>query len=148
MVSTSKSLFDRLKKGLEECIAHEKGELTLRTLEVPEAPPSMDAKTILGLRQASRMSQAIFARVLNISTKTLQSWEQGTRVPSMAALRLLQIYAAHPEEVCKNAGLASFDGREVRLFCQKTSKPPAPAPSPASTARFKNKRYRRTESRQ
>ena len=35
-----KPLFERLKKGLEEGIAHTQGELTLRTVEVPEEPPS------------------------------------------------------------------------------------------------------------
>jgi DNA-binding transcriptional regulator YiaG len=34
------------------------------------------------------MSQAVFAQVLNVSTKTVQSWVQGQRKPSQAALRL------------------------------------------------------------
>jgi hypothetical protein len=33
-----KPLFDRLKTGLEEGIAHARGELTLKTVEMPEAP--------------------------------------------------------------------------------------------------------------
>ena len=43
---TRKSLFERLKTGLEEGIAHAKGELTLKTTVVPEAPPEIDAKTL------------------------------------------------------------------------------------------------------
>lgn len=39
-----KPLFDRLKQGLEEGIAHTKGELTLKTVEIPEEPPEIDAK--------------------------------------------------------------------------------------------------------
>jgi DNA-binding transcriptional regulator YiaG len=32
------------------------------------------------------MSQAVFALVLNVSTKTVQSWEREERKPSRAAL--------------------------------------------------------------
>ena len=51
------------------------------------------------------MSQAVFARLLNVSTKTVQSWEQGVRTPSHASRRLLQIYSQHPEAVCQSVGL-------------------------------------------
>ena len=40
---TRKPFFERLKTGLEEGIAHARGELTLRTIDVPEAPPEIDA---------------------------------------------------------------------------------------------------------
>jgi hypothetical protein len=33
----------------------------------------------------------MFAKVLNVNVKIVQSWESGTRVPSHAALRLLEI---------------------------------------------------------
>jgi len=36
------------------------------------------------------MSQADFARLLAVSTQTVQSWEQGLRKPSRCASRLLQ----------------------------------------------------------
>ncbi len=35
-----KSLFERLRTGLEECIAHAKGELTLKKVEVPDVSSS------------------------------------------------------------------------------------------------------------
>ena len=43
------------------------------------------------------MSQAVFPRVLNISPKTVQSWEQGLRQPTQAALRLLEVIEQQPE---------------------------------------------------
>ena len=52
------------------------------------------------------MSQAVFARLLNVSTKTVQSWEQGTRKPSRAALRLIQIFGKNPDGVLKVAGVS------------------------------------------
>jgi putative transcriptional regulator len=100
-----KPFFERLKAGLEEGIAHAKGELTLKTVDVPEAPPEIDARTLVALREAAQMSQAVFARVLYVSPKTVQSWEQGVRVPSMAARRLIHIFTEQPGMVCKVVGL-------------------------------------------
>ncbi len=76
-----KPLFDRLKAGLEEGILHAKGEITLRTttLELPGRPPEIGAAELRQLRLASGMSRDVFARMLNVSTKTVQSWEQGKK---------------------------------------------------------------------
>ncbi|MEX1231836.1 MAG: hypothetical protein WEB58_16445 [Planctomycetaceae bacterium] len=37
--------FERLKKGLEECIAHAKGDLTLRTTEFPDSTPNQNTNS-------------------------------------------------------------------------------------------------------
>ncbi|MFM7924479.1 MAG: helix-turn-helix domain-containing protein [Planctomycetaceae bacterium] len=103
--TTRKSLFERLQKGLQEGVAHCRGELTLKTVEVPEDPPQIDAATLAALRHQAAMSQSVFAGLLSVSTKTLQSWEQGTRHPSDAALRLIQLFTQHPEIVCRSVGL-------------------------------------------
>jgi putative transcriptional regulator len=100
-----KPLFERLKQGLNEGIAHAKGELTLRTVDVPQQPPEIDANTLAALRLQAAMSQAVFAKMLNVSTKTLQSWEQGIRKPSDASRRLIQVFSSHPEIICQSAGL-------------------------------------------
>ena len=91
-----KPLFERLKKGLEEGIAHAQGALTLRTVEVPDEPPEIDAKSLAALRTQAAMSQTVFAKLLNVSTKTLQSWEQGLRQPSDASRRLIQVFREEP----------------------------------------------------
>lgn len=86
-------LFKGLKKGLEEALAYSEGKLTLKCefIEIPEPPLEYKAKDIRRIREAGHYSQGIFARVLNVSIKTVQSWESGIRVPSHAALRLLEI---------------------------------------------------------
>ena len=106
-----KPIFERLKGALEDGIAHARGELTLRTINVPDAPPEIDAATLAALRQAAEMSQAVFARVLYVSPKTVQSWEQGVRTPSMAARRLIHVFAEQPAAVCRAVGLP-----EVKLL--------------------------------
>jgi putative transcriptional regulator len=99
------SLFERLEKGLQEGIRFARGELNLRTAEVPPRPPSMGAREIVHLRRGLKMSQEFFARMLNVSPKTVQSWEQRERTPSQSALRLLQILRAQPGIVCEIVGL-------------------------------------------
>jgi putative transcriptional regulator len=100
-----KALAERLEQGLREGIQFAKGELTLRTTEIPAPPPRIVAREVVALRENARMSQTVFARVLNVSTKTVQSWEQGQRKPSHAALRMLQIFRTTPQVVCEAAGV-------------------------------------------
>ncbi len=85
--------FKDLKAGLEDAIAYREGKLDLRSqiIEIPEAPAQYKAKEIKKIRERNRYSQGVFAKVLNVSIKTVQSWESGQRMPSHAALRLLEI---------------------------------------------------------
>lgn len=106
------SLFDRLKNGLEEGIQFARGELELRTINFLEPPPEWSPKEIKKLREKFGMSQAVFAQLLNVFPKILQSWEQGERKPSRAVLRLLQIMDARPEMVCEVVGVEQVKGRQ------------------------------------
>ena len=45
------------------------------------------------------LSQAEFAKLLGVSLRTLQDWEQGRREPSGAAKTLLKIAAQNPDAV-------------------------------------------------
>ncbi len=86
-------LADRLQESMQEAIAWANGEIELRTtyLTLPDPPPAYDAARIRTLRTELGFSQPHFSRVLNVSPKTVQSWEQGTRTPSQASARLLQL---------------------------------------------------------
>ncbi len=92
-----KSLFTRLKESLEEARQFTAGELTLKTFTVPDPPPTYNAERIARIRKSLHMSQSVFARVLNTSPKTVQSWEQGLRQPTQVALRLLEVIEKQPE---------------------------------------------------
>ena len=48
-------------------------------------------------RAKSGLSQSEFAMALQISTRTLQQWEQGRRNPSGSARALINIASKHPE---------------------------------------------------
>ena len=48
-------------------------------------------------RAATGLSQAAFAKLLGVSVRTLQEWEQGRKIPSGAAATLLKVAARHPK---------------------------------------------------
>ena len=86
-------LAERLQESMQETLAWANGEIELRTtyLTLPDPPPTYDAARVRTLRAELGFSQPHFSRLLNVSPKTVQSWEQGTRVPSQASARLLQL---------------------------------------------------------
>ncbi len=85
--------FEGLKKGLEDAIEFEKGKKILKThlVELPEPPKEYTAKDIQKIREKGHYSQSVFALILNVSVRTVQSWEIGARNPTHSALRLLEI---------------------------------------------------------
>lgn len=89
----SNKFFKDLKKSLEEVVAYKKGKLNLYSeyIEIPEPPAEYKAKDIKKIREKKHYSQGMFAKVLNVSIRTVQSWESGQRVPTHSALRLLEI---------------------------------------------------------
>lgn len=132
-----KPLFDRLKTGMEEAIRHAKGEVVLETtfVELPDPPPEVRGEEVARLRSENQLSQAAFARLMNVSTRTVRSWEQGHRKPSQAALRLLQVLRLEPVGVLRAAGLSvgaegsADDRRRVKKTSRTGSKATARAGS-------------------
>jgi putative transcriptional regulator len=52
---------------------------------------AMSPQKIRRLRQKARLSQAVFAAVLNTSLSTVQKWEIGDKRPSGPSLKLLTL---------------------------------------------------------
>lgn len=95
---TNNEFFEELKAGLSAAIEHAQGKRKdLRTTTLPRPPKEMSANEILKIRRQFNVSQAVFARYLNISTKTVQSWEQGLGKPNGARLKLLSIAKKNPK---------------------------------------------------
>ncbi len=87
------ALSEKIKKGLEEILEYKQGKRTLRTklIELPEPPLEYGPKEIKQIREKGDYSQGVFAVILNVSIRTVQSWESGVRSPTHSALRLLEI---------------------------------------------------------
>ena len=111
-------VFEMVMAGLKDSIAYSKGEkMSLVTTRVPAPPPPMDAQKVIQVRKRLNMSQGLFAAALNVSTKTVQGWEQGLRTPSNASLRLLQIAQRQPQAVWAVVGgepAAASAGRDAK----------------------------------
>lgn len=60
---------------------------------------AIEVSTATEARNRVGMSQAEFAKLLGVSVRTLQDWEQGRREPSGAAKTLLRIATQNPEAV-------------------------------------------------
>jgi putative transcriptional regulator len=73
------------------------GKLDLRTVEIPPRPKPMKPAEIRALREDLNASQALFARLLNVSSNAVESWEQGLRQPRQATLKLLHVARKNPE---------------------------------------------------
>src|SRR5262245_30166326 len=96
----SDETFKRVVRGLEQAAAHARGEnvgARVTTVSAPAPPKERTAEQIVAMRRRHKFSQSAFARMLNVSVKTVQAWEQGARRPSDAALKLLAVAEKHPE---------------------------------------------------
>ena len=86
-----KTLFEDLVGSLQEAKAISKGKAApSRCFEVT-AP---DAKAV---REQIGLSQSEFARLMRVSVKTLQNWEQHRRNPTGPAAALLKIMSSAPD---------------------------------------------------
>lgn len=68
-------------------------QTTVREIEALALPPvrKLSARQIRSIRSRARMSQAVFAAVLNTSVSTVQKWEIGEKRPSGPSLKLLDV---------------------------------------------------------
>jgi putative transcriptional regulator len=61
----------------------------------------IEAPDIKALREAAHVSQAEFARLIGVSRRTLENWEQKRTVPSGPAKALLKIVSADPKSAIR-----------------------------------------------
>src|SRR5216683_1617313 len=81
------NIFEGLREALQDARACERGEaVNLRVTHFPSAPQQLTPREIRRIR-----------RKLNASANAVRSWEQGTRKPQQAALKLLVIAKKNPK---------------------------------------------------
>ena len=100
-------VFDELRESLQDALAFETNQrdgicdTDLRVTELPPPPPKLRPRDIRAIRRSLNASQVLFARFLNVSANTIRSWEQGTRRPQGADLKLLAIAKTNPHALLK-----------------------------------------------
>lgn len=91
------SEFELIKRGLEEAIACEQGELAARKTRVTVAPPeAWSADAVRDIRIQSGMTQRVFADVIGVNIKTVEAWEAGRNTPAGPASRMLSLLKHDP----------------------------------------------------
>ncbi|MBI3154153.1 MAG: DNA-binding transcriptional regulator [Burkholderiales bacterium] len=76
-------------------------QVTLRDFDRMCLPPvdPLEPEDIKHIREKSRVSQAVFAALLNTSVSTVQKWEIGQKRPTGTALKLLHLVRKRGIEV-------------------------------------------------
>lgn len=81
---------DMRRAGVMDPATHEK--ITLRHLGgSPALPEAMSGDEIRSLREDARLSQAVFARYLNLTVGYISQLERGAKKPTGPALVLLNV---------------------------------------------------------
>ena len=83
-----------LEIAMREVLKHVQGKITLESRTIEVFSPEVKA-----IRQKYSLSQQDFARLFGISVRTLQQWEQGSRLPQGPAKVLLSVIAKNPQAV-------------------------------------------------
>lgn len=72
-------------------------DMTLREytkFDLPKVKP-FRSRDIKHIRKKIKVSQPVFAQLLNISTETVRKWERGERHPTGSSLKLLNLVYNH-----------------------------------------------------
>jgi len=68
----------------------------LKKMGVEVKPVSLGAKEISSIRKTLKVSQSVFAKLLNVSLSSVRQWEQGLRKPSGSTMILLELLQKEP----------------------------------------------------
>ncbi len=88
-------MFAELAESVKQMGAIRRGELAPARVTHIE---SIDVKRI---RKKLNLSQSGFANLMGISIRTLQNWEQGSRIPVGPSRRLLELADKEPEALLR-----------------------------------------------
>jgi len=87
-----KEHFDQLVRGVREMKRHMSGKSVAGVRASRLSEPDVRA-----IREAARISQTHFAKLIGVNVRTLQNWEQQRTRPTGAARALLKIVASDPK---------------------------------------------------
>ncbi|GHU06431.1 transcriptional regulator [Betaproteobacteria bacterium] len=85
-------MFNDLLESVRDMARHRRGEAVPGVRET-----RIEAPDVKRLREVANVSQAEFARLIGVSRRTLENWEQHRTQPSGPARALLKIVATNPK---------------------------------------------------
>ena len=103
---------DILIEATQEMIDHASGKIDLKTTEYSILPivNSISVDEIKDTRKKLGVSQGVFAVMLGVSKKTVESWESGRYAPYGAARRLITMLREDPALPQKHGFLVGRSG--------------------------------------
>lgn len=98
------TLYEELKAGLESMLQAQNDGIVIRstTIEIPDIP-DYSADEIRRVRRISKMTQAMFAKFMGVSVKTVEAWERGVNHPTGPARRLMSFLESEQIQPVKEA---------------------------------------------
>lgn len=96
----SNEAFKAITAGLEDAIAHAKGEPGRASVR---EVPMIDVREV---RAKLALTQKAFAEAFGVSLAAVRNWEQGRRAPTGPARALLIVVDKEPSVVARALGLA------------------------------------------
>ncbi len=85
--------FEKLVESVRQMGAIMRGE------DIPHRRTVVTKSDVKGLRKNTGLTQSEFAKLIGVSVKTLQNWEQGRREPEGPAKALLRVFEREPQAV-------------------------------------------------
>ena len=82
---------DQYRTGIMDKATHEKITVRLLGPQVPGTAKPISGEEIRSLRESANLSQAAFARYLNLTTGYISQLERGAKQPKGPALALLNV---------------------------------------------------------
>jgi len=119
----SSSFFEEAMAGLTGAIddLRDSRKLVTRRRAIVDPPPPMPPEAVTRLRKDKlRVSQGVFAQLLNVSVQTVHAWEQGRNKPSGIALRLIRLIEANPHILTDLLSRRHEDGKSAGLAAPAT----------------------------
>ena len=92
------SFYDEIKLGLEQAMEYEKGNLKARKTALFVMPlETFTSSEIKEIRNQTGLTQALFAKYMGVSVKTVEAWESGKNSPEGSARRMLSLTRKDPK---------------------------------------------------
>lgn len=91
--SKNSDFFSGIMSGLEEALAYEKGNAKAATIVRKRSLPNIN---VADTRKSLNLTQKSFAKILGVSTRTVEAWESGRTTPSPTAKKLMYLLHLDP----------------------------------------------------
>jgi putative transcriptional regulator len=97
---TKRDIFADLMEGVNAMGKRREGKVTLRTHSLPDAEVELSpgAEYFMAVREKFNVSRAVWAKMLRVSPRTVEKWEQGGQVSPLAAT-FVELVSRYPDTI-------------------------------------------------